>query len=425
MSGPDELRSRRPAYRVGTRLRVRWPLESASGANPLLAWFACTVDSIVGPVAPRRPRSPESWFRYMLRWEDGDGSAKTTSRLLHMKHEELPHEALSKLAFQTDESDNAETPLRAYEHIEPVLRAIEESLLTDGARRPRSPKALRIYDPYFCRGQVVDHFAQLGWLSVYNRPEDFYGTPWCRAMLEKVEEEEGAPGPKRRKTSGHLAEPIASCEFFDALVTNPPYSADHVARLFRFAKRCGRPFFLLVPNRFLAGKDYVQIFGGDTGLVFLAPKRRYVYKTPPDMRAAFGATIAGKRSRNQRLKYVAPFVSVWVVGNLPEKVLSRLRDGKIAWAADEAALALGDVGLLPKAARPREETPEALLRKRFNDFCRDASLGKLCFEHCRVVLQGARSTCSGCATKGFEHPEASRWLREALAGFDFSGEALG
>jgi len=98
--------------------------------------------------------------RYMLRWEDG--SAKTTSRLLHMKHEELPHEALSKLAFQTDESDNAETPLRAYEHIEPVLRAIEESLRTDGARRLRSPKALRIYDPYFCRGQVCLQ-ARQGW----------------------------------------------------------------------------------------------------------------------------------------------------------------------------------------------------------------------------------------------------------------------
>lgn len=29
--------------------------------------------------------------------------------------------------------------------------------------------ALRVYDPYFCEGRMVQHMAQLGYESVYNR----------------------------------------------------------------------------------------------------------------------------------------------------------------------------------------------------------------------------------------------------------------
>ena len=54
-----------------------------------------------------------------------------------------------------------------------------------------------------------------GFLNVYNQPEDFYKT--------KVK--------------------------YDVLVTNPPYSAQHVERLFRFVAESQKPSCLLETRR--------------------------------------------------------------------------------------------------------------------------------------------------------------------------------
>ena len=35
------------------------------------------------------------------------------------------------------------------------------------------PKDANIYDPYYCRGKVIEHWQQLGFIC-YNKPEDFY-----------------------------------------------------------------------------------------------------------------------------------------------------------------------------------------------------------------------------------------------------------
>jgi hypothetical protein len=35
---------------------------------------------------------------------------------------------------------------------------------------------------------------------------------------------------------------------FDVLITNPPYSDDHINRLFEFVTQCNKPYFLLMPN---------------------------------------------------------------------------------------------------------------------------------------------------------------------------------
>jgi hypothetical protein len=65
---------------------------------------------------------------------------------------------------------------------------------------------------------VRAHLSRLGFLTVHNRNEDCYAA-WAAGQVPP----------------------------FDVLVTNPPFSADHMERIHRFAVRSGKPWFLLVP----------------------------------------------------------------------------------------------------------------------------------------------------------------------------------
>ena len=66
-------------------------------------------------------------------------------------------------------------------------------------------------DPYFCEGSVVRHLGKLGFTSVYNRNEDFYAVV----------------------AAGRVPD-------HDVLVTNPPYSSDHMQRILRFCAASNR-----------------------------------------------------------------------------------------------------------------------------------------------------------------------------------------
>merc|ERR1711865_1312286 len=84
-----------------------------------------------------------------------------------------------------------------------------------------SNRNLKIWDPFFCAGNVANHLNALGFDDVYNENEDFYLY-------------DGG------KTSGPL--------HYDVLVTNPPYTAEHIPKLLKFCKASGKPWFLLLPN---------------------------------------------------------------------------------------------------------------------------------------------------------------------------------
>ena len=93
--------------------------------------------------------------------------------------------------FQTDVLDHAETEPRAYYHVVPVLQLVSKHFQI-------KPKKLQIWDPYFCKGTMVKHLADLGFHSVRNVNEDFYrvqqtGVPesgqttwfwWCKQILQ-------------------------------------------------------------------------------------------------------------------------------------------------------------------------------------------------------------------------------------------------
>ena len=53
----------------------------------------------------------------------------------------------SEWPFETDFNDHFETPRRAFRDVRPALRAIAKG-------RDVEPAALRIYDPYYCRGEA-------------------------------------------------------------------------------------------------------------------------------------------------------------------------------------------------------------------------------------------------------------------------------
>ena len=167
--------------------------------------------------------------------------------------------------YQVDENDHCESPLLAYQDISPVLDFI-------CAKLGKTRATLRIYDPYYCEGAMKAHLLTCGFSDVYNKMEDFYKVIEAKA-----------------------------CPDYDVLVTNPPYSNDHVPRLLSFATREKKPFFLLMPN-WCYTKEYYSRITQAHGLFYISSSVRYMYTTPK-----------GRRQKKSG-KYTSPFPSFWYCG---------------------------------------------------------------------------------------------------------------
>jgi len=84
---------------------------------------------------------------------------------------------------------------------------------------------------------------------------------------------------------------------YDVLLTNPPYSGDHMEKLLRFCIGEGRPWLLLLPNFTVTKAWYKELTQGlDSPPVYLCPRKRYNYLPPEGLR--------------RELK-TAPFESFW------------------------------------------------------------------------------------------------------------------
>lgn len=191
------------------------------------------------------------------------------------------------LPFPTDDSDHCETSKIAYQHIAPYLELL--------ARRVnKSPSELRIFDPYYCAGTMVQHLNELGFARVHNKPDDFYETI------------------RERNIPPH-----------DVLVTNPPYSGEHFEKLKAFLKSNKKPHFLLVPNHFHVDTE---------AYIFLKPMERYHYWTPNGLRPKEDSKK--KKHRNLILgSRNSPFPSKWCLSLDPvisiKELLQSQEDHKI------------------------------------------------------------------------------------------------
>lgn len=122
----------------------------------------------------------------------------------------------------TDPDDLAETSELALRDIVPTLRALRGAL---GRKRDAD---LALYDPYFCTGRIKTLLGEMGFVNVHNDNVDCYLVP--------------APA-------------------HDVLITNPPYSADHIPRLLdRVSRSDAAPALLLLPN-WCVGKYASQLRG--------------------------------------------------------------------------------------------------------------------------------------------------------------------
>ncbi|KAJ1489859.1 hypothetical protein T484DRAFT_1778638 [Baffinella frigidus] len=244
-----------------------------------------------------------------------EAAPPAAGRSLHADESTLAAEwPWSKDAGGEDFGDHFETPKRAYRDIKPVLRK-------EAQRREIEESALRLYDPYFCRGAMVTHLNSLGFANVINAKRDFYAD----IAADRV--------------PAH-----------DVLVTNPPYSGEHKAKLFawlleqhRAALKAGgdcRPFMLLLPAwtakwlpwrtflwamaRLRSGKldttiedamekakklsnlsDQLEVnaevfYLVNAGVFYLAPETKYEYE----------AAVAAREE--------APFFGVWFCGGFPD-----------------------------------------------------------------------------------------------------------
>jgi hypothetical protein len=196
--------------------------------------------------------------------------------------------------------DHCETPVEAYQDIAPLLDAIALQV-------GKSRATLRIFDPYYCEGSMKERMHALGFENVINEKKDFYGLI----------------------NTGSLPQ-------FDVLVTNPPYSADHMEKLLRFctSEQCHRPWFLLMPNYVYTKDYYSHLFPSSLGSASgnkhnpkhtarptsvspaqssnsaQSPARPPFYVTPAGNRRYLYTTPKGRR-QEKSAKYTSPVPTFW------------------------------------------------------------------------------------------------------------------
>lgn len=135
---------------------------------------------------------------------------------------ERPAVGLMKHPFRANFNDHFETDLTAVKDITPCLSEFRTLI------RPNCPEAFSLYDPYYCNGSVVQKWNNLGFLKVIHDNRDFY-----RDIAD------GAIPP------------------YDILVTNPPFSDDHIPKLFAFLLEKKKPFAVLMPD-YVATKPWYR-----------------------------------------------------------------------------------------------------------------------------------------------------------------------
>eukprot|EP00397_Hematodinium_sp_SG-2012_P038211 GEMP01041534.1.p1 GENE.GEMP01041534.1~~GEMP01041534.1.p1 ORF type:complete len:357 (+),score=86.82 GEMP01041534.1:87-1157(+) len=182
-------------------------------------------------------------------------------------------ESAPTYAFDVNAADHCETPLEAYRDLLPVLDDVAK-------RFGKTRETLKIYDPYYCEGAVKQHLRSLGFAKVSNRNQDCYAH-WATKK-------------------------------YDVMITNPPYSGDHVVRLAQYiASQPEKPFCLLLPNYFYTKHDVLLALQKSLNeLRFLVPPSRYLYDPPRSSADALGA------KRNRKTSKTAPFVSLWFLINV-------------------------------------------------------------------------------------------------------------
>jgi hypothetical protein len=155
----------------------------------------------------------------------------------------------------TNVLDHCETPRLAYEHIVEFLELLSQSL------KSQKSTDIQIWDPYYCNGGMKRTFQSLGYTNIIHENVDFY---------KPIRQESTIP-------------------MHQVLITNPPYSDNHIHRLLEFVIQIEipkqRPVCLLLPNWVSRQPDYDERFvqplaAKQCELFYLSPILPYTYTMP-------------------------------------------------------------------------------------------------------------------------------------------------
>ena len=214
---------------------------------------------------------------------DDDEIDSSTGESVQLKDQDIPKQSGLDFPYPTNPDDHCETPRQSYLHILPLLNKLSNSVA--GGKH-----SMRIYDPYYCDGSVVKHLSSLGFTSVYNKKEDCYAA-WKSNVPSQ----------------------------YDVLITNPPYSEDHIEKLMNYVTSPSfgnKPWLLLMPQ-WVHKKDYylnaiskqrtydgskATTKGNPQNPFYIVPRKRYVYLPPANFREKKDSDVHKKSS---------PFVSMW------------------------------------------------------------------------------------------------------------------
>jgi hypothetical protein len=134
------------------------------------------------PAAPQKP------------WRHGNKVERSGQPVTAAPTSRLHH------PFKANFNDHFETSTEALKDVLPFVNELRQLL------RPSTPERLTLYDPYYCSGTIVLAWKRLGVEHVLHENRDFYADVAQGTV----------PGP------------------YDILVTNPPFSDDHIWRLLDF-----------------------------------------------------------------------------------------------------------------------------------------------------------------------------------------------
>jgi hypothetical protein len=172
-------------------------------------------------------------------------------------------------------ADDRETPRTALEDILPILIAVAD--LNQFALGE-----LSVYDPYYCRGGIKIHLESFGVDSqrIQNDPIDCYSAQKTRKIKP-----------------------------FDILLSNPPYSGDHIRRCIQYSVKSQKPWALLLPSNVMHRTWFPEEIK-ESDIFYLAPHRRYEFEV-----------------REDTVRSHIPLVTMWFIGipstapELKEKIL--------------------------------------------------------------------------------------------------------
>ncbi len=221
--------------------------------------------------------------------------------------------------FKADPNDHFETSISALADVFPAIAAVKRifqlRLGKLGNQKPKSINAVSpavsgngapaattstsssdfvIYDPFFCAGKVKEYWQEIfGLENVINENRDFYQD--IGMVIVKKEEPEPEPEPvEKEKAEGEtkfevpqgyleekpkkkfkLPEVIATKDdveidltdpevfpfaHYSMCVTNPPFSQDHIPKLFKFLAKARKPYAVLMPDYIVTKKWFKDFY---------------------------------------------------------------------------------------------------------------------------------------------------------------------